>query len=67
MSIKDQLKNRYTKEQTLFRIVNGEGKYILNGLEVSEKELDEMFPCPLIERKENPDKRTAWMAGRKSF
>lgn len=55
------LSNKYKKRNTLFRIVNGEGFYILEGKKLSRSQMDKLFPTPKKVIKDNPDRTKEWM------
>lgn len=63
------LSNKYAKQNALYRIINGKGKYYHNGKWISEAKMDRIYPTPvIISRCEtNPDRSTLWMADEKSY
>lgn len=65
--INEIIKNQAIKKQSLYRIENGVGCYIVKGVEFTEEEMDQLFPTPLVQIKPNPDKTNNWMADEKSY
>ncbi len=68
MSVTEYLYHQEMRRNTLFRIVDGMGHYIIDGEEIPMKIFERMFPMPLYVRQEklnwkgnNIDKTKDWM------
>lgn len=63
LSVKKYLENKYKKHDTLFRIENGVGFYVMEGLGISVEEMEKLYPTnKLMCFKENSDTRNLWMS-----
>lgn len=68
MSVAEFLEIKDKRSNLTYRISNGAGVYVRKGVEMSEKEVDELLPLPeTLRAKENSDPKNNWTRNVKSF
>lgn len=66
-NVANYLKAVEIQKNTLFRIINGKGHYIVDGHPVPRKIFEQMHPIPHVAQKKNCDRTKIWMSDQQSY
>jgi hypothetical protein len=68
MTVSEYVKNKQAKDSLTFRVRDGKGCYVKDGIEISQQLVDDLYPTPdILNPKDNSDKRNLWMKDKKSY